>query len=74
MESEELNLTQLFKNLYKRREMLLKILAIAMIFALLYVIALDILVRDTTAKVLIDKADTSIVDLVSGLNTSNVKV
>ena len=74
MESEELNLTQLFKNLYKRKEILFKILAIAMIFALLYVIAVDILIRDTTAEVLIDKADTSIVDLVSGLNTSNVKI
>lgn len=72
MESEELNLSQMLKNLYKRRNLLWKILAVAMIIALVYAIIADIWVRTTTAEVLIDSTDASLTDTLSGLDNSKV--
>ena len=72
MESEELNLTQMLKNAYKRRNLLWKILALAMIIALIYAIITDIWVRTTTAEVLIDKVDASLTDTLSGLDNPKV--
>ena len=72
MESEELNLSQMLKNLYKRRNLLWKILAVAMIVALIYAIIADIWVRTTTAEVLIDSTDASLTDTLSGLDNSKV--
>ena len=72
MESEEINFMQVVKNLYKRRLLLWKILGIVSIIALLYTSWNDVLIRKTSAIVLIDKADASISETIDNLNTSKV--
>ena len=73
MESEELNLMQIFRNLYLKINVLFKILIVFTIIALAYTLVNDMLIKETTAVVLIDKADTSIEDAVSSLDTAKVK-
>ena len=73
MESEELNLMQMLKNLYQKRKILVKILIIVSVLALAYTLINDVLIKETTAVVLIDKADSSIEDTITSLNTKKVK-
>ncbi|MBP3256283.1 MAG: hypothetical protein J6M60_07370 [Clostridia bacterium] len=74
MGSEELNLMQIFRNLYQKKNVLLWIIIVFTIIALAYSLVSDMLIKETSAIVLIDKADASIADTIAGLNTSKVKI
>ena len=73
MGNEELSLVQMLKNLYQKRNVLFNILVIFTILALGYTIINDMLIKETSAIVLIDKADASIDETVTVLNTDKVK-
>lgn len=74
MGSEELNLMQIIKNLYQKKNVLFTIIIICTIIALAYTIVGDMLIKETSAEVLIDKADASISDAINALNTNKVKI
>ena len=73
MGNEELSLVQMLKNLYQKKNILFNILVIFTILALGYTIVNDMLIKETSAIVLIDKADASIDETVTALNTDKVK-
>ena len=72
--SEELDLKQILKFIYKRKTKMILIIAISLILGMSYTFLIKTPTYKVTAKILIDKADASIEQIVSSKELSQDKV
>ena len=71
--NEELDLKQIIKNIYERKNILAYILMISIVIGIFYTFIIKRPEYQITAEILIDKADISIEDFVSGKDVINGK-
>ena len=74
--SEELDLKEIFKSCYQRKQILITIIIISLLLGMLYTFLIKKPIYQVKAKILIDKADTSIEQVVTSkdLIQNNIKV